>query len=234
MNEMRENFDNQEIEIDLGRLLIEFKNKWKFILGVTVICVVIAFIMTNFFMTKKYESSADIYLKANTTTSGVIDSNELTTNSKMVNNYMAIIQGDTVLDLVLDDLKLEDKSVKFLKNSLKVTNTTDTEIINIKATTDDPQLSKDIVDSTVNEFFGYVKEQLDVKNLMILNQAKVATAPVSPSLPKNLVLGGMIGIVLSCGIVSLRFLLDKRLRTKEEVETFLEIPVLVEIPFIEE
>lgn len=234
MNQEKEIFNNQELEIDLGRLLVEFRKKFKFIISITLICVAISFIATNFFMTKKYESSADIYLKSNTNASGTIDYNELNTNSKMVNNYMAIIKGDTVLDLVLKDLNLEDKNVRFLKNSLTVTNTTDTEIINIKAITDDPQLSKDIVDSTVSEFFEYVKEQLDVKNLMILNQAKVATAPVSPSLLKNIMMGGLIGIVISCGVVSLRFVLDKRLRTKEDVESYLEIPVLVEIPFFED
>ena len=234
MNQVKENLNNQELEIDLGRLLAEFRKKLKFIIAVTIICIVGSLIVTNFFMTKKYESSAEIYLKSNTNTSGTIDYNELNTNSKMINNYMAIIKGDTVLDLVLKDLSLEDENVSFLKNAVTVSNTMNTEIINIKAVTDDPQFSKDIVDSTVSQFFGYVKEQLDIKNLMILNHAKVAKSPVSPSLSKNMLMGALLGIVFSCGIITLRFVLDKRLRTKEDAEAYLDIPVLVEIPAFED
>ena len=50
-----------------------------------------------------------MYLKPNTTETGTIDYNAINANSKMVNNYMLIMQGDSVLDKVTKTLKLEDK-----------------------------------------------------------------------------------------------------------------------------
>lgn len=225
---------NEEIEIDLSRLFNEIKKKLKFIILLAIIGAVIAFIVTTMFMTKKYASSADIYPKTNTTDTGTIDYNALTANSKMVNNYMAIIQGDSVLDEVTKKLKLENRGAGFVKNSLSVTNAADTEIIKITATTDDAKLSKDIVDVTVEEFISYVKDKIDIKNIMILNQAKVETTAVSPNVKMNVVIGALLGIMVSGGIVVLRFLLDKRLHTKDDVESYLEIPVLAEIPYYEE
>lgn len=225
---------NEEIEIDLSRLFNEIKKKLKFIILLALIGAVIAFIFTTMFMTKKYASSADIYPKTNTTDTGTIDYNALTANSKMVNNYMAIIQGDSVLDEVTKKLKLEDRGENFVKNSLSVTNETDTEIIKITATTDNAELSKDIVDATVEEFISYVKDKIEVKNIMILNQAKVEPTAVSPNVKMNIVIGALLGIMVSGGIVVLRFLLDKRLHTKDDVESYLEIPVLAEIPYYEE
>lgn len=235
MEELRNTTEsNEEIEIDLSRLFNEIKKKMKFIVLLAFIGAILGFVVTTMFMTKKYASSADIYPKTNTTDTGTLDYNSLTANSKMVNNYMAIIQGDSVLDEVTKTLKLEDRGENFVKKSLSVTNETNTEIIKITATTDDPQLSKDIVDETVQQFISYVKDKIDVKNIMILNQAKVEKTPVSPSVKMNVVIGALLGIVVSGGIVVLRFLLDKRLHTKDDVESYLEIPVLAEVPYYED
>ena len=56
-----------------------------------------------------------MYLKPNTTETGTIDYNAINANSKMVNNYMLIMQGDSVLDKVTKTLKLEDKGRILLK-----------------------------------------------------------------------------------------------------------------------
>lgn len=235
MENLKSNVENnEEIEIDLSRLLTEIRKKIKFIILVGIIGGAIAFTFTNFFISKKYESSARIYLKPNTTETGSIDYNTLTANSKMVNNYMLMIQGDSILDKVTETLKLEDKGENFLKESLSVTNETDSEIIKVTARTEDPELSKDIVSAVVDQFFSDVKAKLDVKNLMIIDQAKVEETPVAPNKKINTALGILAGIAISGGIVVLRFLLDKRMHTKEDVESYLEIPVLAEIPYYED
>lgn len=226
--------NNEELEIDLSRLFTEIRKKIKFIILVGIIGGAIAFTFTNFFISKKYESSARIYLKPNTTETGSIDYNTLTANSKMVNNYMLMIQGDSILDKVTETLKLEDKGENFVKESLSVTNETDSEIIKVTARTEDPELSKDIVSAVVDQFFSDVKAKLDVKNLMIIDQAKVEETPVAPNKKINTALGILAGIAISGGIVVLRFLLDKRMHTKEDVESYLEIPVLAEIPYYED
>ena len=69
---------------------------------------------------------------------------------------------------------------------------------------------------------------------MILNQAKVEETPVAPNVKMNVVIGALLGIMISGGIVVLRFLLDKRLHTKDDVEAYLEIPVLAEVPYFED
>lgn len=224
--------NDDEIQIDLSRLLAELRKKMKFIVLVTLICIVVSFIVTNFMLDKKYDSQANIYLKPNITENGTIDSAALNANSKMVNNYVLMLKGDTLLTEVANKLKVEN--VGLVKNAISVTNVTDSEIISISARTEDPQLSKDIVETTVNLFFESMKDKLDIKNMTILDQPKVNKSAVYPNLPKNLVLGALLGIMLSCGIIVVEFLLDKRLHSKDDAEAFLGIPVLAEIPWVDE
>ena len=124
---------------------------------------VIAFLVTNFFMTKKYASSARIYLIPKVTEQGYADYNAVNSNSKMVNNYVSLMQGETILSKVADELNIEN--VEEVKNSLSITNVNETEIIDVKATTDDPKKSQAIVSKTVDIFFKEMQEKLDIKNM---------------------------------------------------------------------
>lgn len=231
---MEENIQNEEVvTIDLGQLMKKLRKSWKFIVLSTVICGIIAFALTTFFMTKKYASSSSIYLvpKINTET-GVVDYNALTANSKQVNNYMYMLKGENILSKVAKELDISN--VNELTKAISVSNDANTEIIKVKATTNDPKKSQQIVVSTINTFFKEVKAKLDVKNMTVLDNAKVNPVPVSPNEKLNTIIGILLGILCSCGYVLMKFLLDKRLTTKAEAERFLGIPVLAEIPFYED
>ena len=110
----------------------------------------------------------------------------------------------------------------------------ETEIIDVKATTDDPKKSQAIVSKTVDIFFKEMQEKLDIKNMTISDQPKVNDVPVSPSKKMNTAIGAMAGLLLSCGYVFLQYLFDKRLKNKAEAESFLGVPVLGEIPWFED
>ena len=226
------NKTNDEIEIDISALMKLLKKNIKMIVISTVLGAVIAFLVTNFFMTKKYASTARIYLVPKVTEQGVVDSTALNSNSKMVNNYMSLMQGETILSKVADELNIEN--VEEVKNSLSITNVNETEIIDVKATTDDPKKSQAIVSKTVDIFFKEMQEKLDIKNMTISDQPKVNDVPVSPSKKMNTAIGAMAGLLLSCGYVFLQYLFDKRLKTKAEAESFLGVPVLGEIPWFED
>lgn len=233
MNEFNEQQQvTDEVEIDISALIKLLKKNVKMILICTILCAVIAFLITNFFMTKKYASQARIYLKPNVTEQGIIDSTALASNSKMVNNYVSLMQGETILSKVAENLGIEN--VEEVKKSLSITNETETEIITVKATTDDPKKSQQIVQNTVDIFFQEMKEKLDIKNMTISDQPKVDDIPVAPSKKMNTAIGAVLGLFLSCGYIFLQYLFDKRLKTKSEAESFLGVPVLGEIPWFED
>ncbi|WP_270360429.1 Wzz/FepE/Etk N-terminal domain-containing protein, partial [[Eubacterium] hominis] len=123
------NKTNDEIEIDISALMKLLKKNIKMIVICTVLGAVIAFLVTNFFMTKKYASSARIYLIPKVTEQGYADYNAVNSNSKMVNNYVSLMQGETILSKVADELNIEN--VEEVKNSLSITNVNETEIIDV-------------------------------------------------------------------------------------------------------
>ncbi|MEG0093796.1 MAG: Wzz/FepE/Etk N-terminal domain-containing protein [Erysipelotrichaceae bacterium] len=229
-NLKKENDD--EMEIDLGQLFKLFKKNLRFILLVTIITTIVAFVVTMFFIDKKYASEARIYLTPKVSEQGVVDGTTVNSNNMLVNNYVSILKGENILSKVAEELNIP--SVVEIKQGLEVTNEANTQIISVVAKTDNPTKSKMIAETTVNLFFTEMKDKLNISNMTILDSPKINNVAVSPSLKINLLIGAFGGAFIAMGFIFLKFILDKRIRTRNELENFLDIPVLVEIPFFDE
>lgn len=220
----------EEDVIDLTELLAQVKRHIKMIIVVTLACALIVGIYTVFFVKKQYSSTTRIYSKPEVT-EGTVNYSEITANNLMVNNYIEMIKGNNIQSQIAKTLDMEKTEVK---SSLNVTNDTDTQIISITATTDDPALAKNLADTTVEVFRNEVKESLNVTNIIIIDEAEVNNTAVSPSLKKNLLIGAMAGIILSLAYVFIQFMFDTRIHNKDEAEKYLGIPMLGSVPYLED
>ena len=214
---------NDEVQIDLSELFKLIRKHLKSIVIFMLIGAILVGAYTAFMVDKKYSSQGTILLKAEVI-DGAIDNNQLNSNESMVANYIELLQGNNIQDI----------SSGLVSNALQVSNTEDTQIIEISATTTDPGLSKRIVDETINVFTETVKEILDVSNIIMVDNAEINTAPVSPNIQKNMVLGAVAGIVISLGYILLTYLLDSKIKNADVAEQVLNLPVLGIVPYFED
>ncbi len=215
-------------EIDLLEL---FRAVLKYIKLIIILCVVFGlcgFLVTKLLITPTYTASTSIYLTPQINDSGALDYNSQMANSKLVTNVLKLMTQNNIMSEVAKDVGLENAAS--VKKCISVTNESNTEIITVKATTTDPKLSKDIANGTVNTFIKTMQKNLNVRNIEIVDKAKLSYVPSGPNIKKNTLLATMVGFVLGCGYAALKFLLDNRLRTKEEAEKYLGIPVFAEFP----
>lgn len=73
-------------------------------------------------------------------------------------------------------------------------------------------------------------EELNLSDISIVNEAQINRIPVSPNKKKNTLIGSFIGLLGGIGIVVFRFLFNKHFINDKEVEMFLGVDVLAEIP----
>ena len=227
---MDKNELNDEVEIDLAQLLKLLKKNIRLIIILALVGIIIAASATTFLISKKYQSQGSVLLKADVV-NGSLDSTQVNTNKMMVNNYVKLLQGNNIQDQVAKNLNITSAEVR---SSLSITNTTDTQIIEISSTTVDPGLSKRIVDETISVFTTLIQEKLDVTNVTIVDQPEVNPNPVSPSMVKNVIIGAVAGIVISLGYLLLTYLLDTKIKNGEQAEQYLGVPLLGIVPFFEE
>ena len=221
--------NEEEDTIDLMEIFKQLKTHIRSIILTTLLVALLVGVVTVFFIPKKYESTVRLYLKPDSST-GVSDYSQVNANNLLVNNYVEMIKGNNITEKAANELKLDQEEVS---KALSVSNETNTQVISITSTTTDPALSKRIVDQVTKTFRDEVRENLNVTNITIIDNSKIATSPVSPSLPKNLAIGALAGAVLSIAFVIIRMLMDTRIHNKDEAEQYLGIPNLGAVPFIE-
>ncbi len=219
--------DDNDVEIDLTKLweLVK-KNIW-LLISVTLICGICTGLFTWLVIPEKYASSGTLFLTPKVT-EGLVDYNSLNTNQKLVNNVMNLLTQDNIMTKVAQETGLE--TAQQVRKTLTITNTPNTEIITVTATTKDPKLSKEIATDTINTFVTEMSESLNVQNIKITDEPKLEYDPVSPSIPKNSLIGALIGFVGVMAYLFVRLITDKHLRTSREVEAFLGLPVYIELP----
>uniref|UniRef100_UPI0025B03060 YveK family protein n=2 Tax=Faecalibaculum rodentium TaxID=1702221 RepID=UPI0025B03060 len=179
---------------------------------------------------KTYAASGTLFLTPRVQ-EGEIDINSLNSNQKLVNNVINLLTQDNIMSMVAQETGMA--SSEEVRDALSITNTDNTEIITVTATTEDPKLSKEIATTTINTFIDTMKDSLNVQNIQITDQPKLSYEPVGPSIKKNAAIGGLAGLVLGLGFLVIHMLTDKRLKTREEAEKYLGLPVYAELPDLE-
>lgn len=214
--------------IDLMELFRAILKHIKLIIVLCILFGVGGFFGTKLLIAPTYTASTSIYLTPQISESGSLDYNSQMANSKLVTNAVNLLTQNNIMSEVAKDVGLD--SASSVKKFVSVTNESNTEIITISATTTDPKLSKDIANDTVSTFIRTMQKNLNVRNIEVVDKAKLSYVPSGPNVKKNTMMAGVVGLLVGVGYAVLKLLLDNRLRTKEEAEKYLGIPVFCEIP----
>lgn len=232
VNSWKEEDKNEDVEIDLVEIWQVIKKQFGLLVVIVILCAILAGVISKFFIAPKYTSSSTIFLTPSISETGVVDYTSQNSNEKLVNNVMALLVQDNILSEVAKQTGME--SVEDLRNQIKVSNDTNTTLVKVEATTLDPKLSKNIVNSTVNVFIDTMQENLNLKNIEIVDKAKLSYEPSGPNVKKNILMGAAAGFVIDALIVALKVLTNTKLKSKEEAEKYLKLPVFCELPVIKD
>lgn len=232
VNSWQEEDKNEDVEIDLVEIWQVIKKQFGLLVVIVILCAILAGVISKFFIAPKYTSSSTIFLTPSISESGVVDFTSQNSNEKLVNNVMALLVQDNILSEVAKQTGME--SIEELRDQIEVSNDTNTTLVKVEATTLDPKLSKNIVNSMVNIFIDTMQENLNLKNIEIVDKAKLSYEPSGPNVKKNILIGAAAGFVIDALIVVLKVLTNTRLKSKEEAEKYLNLPVFCELPVIKD
>ena len=225
--------DSDEVTIDLGRMAEIAGKMWPKLFLILLVFSAAAYFGTVMLIPKEYTASSKIVIVAkNDNSNQTISYTEVQTAQKLTSTYTQIMQSEAISDIVIKDLSLDQKGYtnKTYNSVVKITSEDNTEVMNISATTRDPQLSADLANDVVNVFKSKIYDIMQIENVTVLNTAKVPQTPSGPSVTKNTAIGALIGLLLDFLWVFLRTLHDTKLKTEEEVKDVLGYPVIGIIP----
>lgn len=222
---------DDEIEIDLKEVFYLLLSHWKSIFLAMLIGAAIFGAYHTFLLKPSYQADASIYI---TSTDSMISFSDLQLSAALTDDYANIIKSRTVLNRVIDELDL-NLNYKQLGALISVENPDSTHIVDIKVTCDDPELSRNITNALMNISVDQIYQVIGSGEPTVIDYAMAeAVQDVTPSLKKYLMLGALLGALIVCAIVVLRMLTDTTLKSVDDIDRYLHLPVLAAVPYYRE
>ena len=220
-----------EEELDLTRLFFALIKRIWLILIIAVVSACGAATYTHFRIEPTYTSTSSmVVLTKETTLTSLAD---LQLGSQLTKDYTVLITSRPVLETVIDNLGIE-MSYKTLKQQIAIQNPEDTRILYISVTTNDARQAKAIVDELASVSALFIGDTLEITPPKIIEEGEVAAVKTGPNLTKNTILGFLGGMVLICAVIIILELLNDSIRSEEDVEKYLGLPVLAVVTNKEE
>lgn len=222
---------DDEIEIDLKDLFFELLNNWVMIGISTVLVAAIAFCISAFLMVPQYESTSELYVLSKSTS--ITQLADIQMGSNLTNDYIVVVKGRPVLEQVIANLGL-DETYTSLKDCVSTANPSNSRIIQITVTDEDPDRAKAIADEIAKVGSAFIAEKMKQDEPTIIQYGYADGNPVSPNKTMNTVLGAAIGAFLAMAIVVISYLMNDTIMSTDDIERKLGLNVLGTLPLEEE
>ena len=222
--------EQNTMEIDVFHL---FKILWKRKILIALVAIVagaLAFAYSAFIVKPEFTSTTRIYVvNRNQGDKPGLTNQDLQAGSYLVKDYREIILSQDVLEKVTSNLKL-DLSPKDLAKKVKVTVPVDTRIVSISVNDRVPEEASRIANSLREVAAEKIISITRVSDVTTLEEARPATAPSSPNIRRNTIIGLLGGTVFTVIVVLIVELVDTRVKRPEDIEDVMQIALLGVVP----
>lgn len=229
--ENRNRVETDEMEIDLGEILLLLVNKLPLMIAVGLCVAMLAFLGSKFVLSPVYESTTKIYILNKQDNTSVTYA-DLQMGTQLTKDYAEMIKSRFVLEAVIEQLGLEE-DYEDLSKMVSVTTPTDTRVLSITVSDKSPVRAMRIANAVREASADHIGNVMDIEAVNVVETANVPTHKASPHTGKNTLLGGILGMFLVAAIVVIAHLLNDTVRTAEDVERYLGLPTLAVIPMNE-
>lgn len=227
---------DDELEIDLQQLFGALLNKAWLIGLVAVVCAVLAFLGSLLFITPQYKSAAMFYVNNNSMSLGdvasSITSSDISASRGLVKSYIVILNTRETLNDVIDYAEL-DRTYGELKGMISAEAVDATEIFQVVVTSPNAKEAETIANAIAYILPKRITSIIDGTSAKVVEAAVVAARPSSPSYTKNAMIGLLLGMVLSGGVIVLITLMDTVIRKEEDITQTTQYPILAAVPDME-
>jgi capsular polysaccharide biosynthesis protein len=213
-------------EMELMQYWNMLKRRFLLIISVTLVAVLIIGSYSFFLQEKEYEASATLLIQSQKESDKIVY-NDLMANQKLIKTYGEIIKSRQIAEDVVRKLPIKMTAEQAL-SQIRVTTANDSLITSITGTSTDPKVAVMLANGFAESFSKNLNSIMKVDNVSILDEAKESSTP-TPVRPKpimNMIIALIFGFFLGVGITILLEFLDNTIKSEEDVEKNLGLPVL--------
>lgn len=213
-------------------LLELFKLLKKHLTLVVVLPVVLAIATAGVswgLMQNQYTATVSVYvLTSSSSEQNTIQNSDLTASQLMANDIAELANSDIVAERTAEELGMSS-----LKGyDISVSSSTTTRVIEISVTTGQSDAAAVVANKIAEVLSSVAQDVMGVESVNVVDQAKAPEAPSGPNRVMYTAVAFLAGIFLAVAIVVVMDMVNTRVRTPEEAEELLGVPVIGRIPKI--
>lgn len=229
---MNQDVQNTEtIEIDLKEIFFVLWKKLGIIILSGALLALVAMIFTQLFVAPKYVSKTTMYV-LNRQSSDTITNSDVQSSTYLTKDYAVMIKSRTVIEATIAQLGL-DLTYEEMLNKVSVSTTTDTRVLEISVTDTDPYVAQEIASTVRDAAAAHIRKVMVAEAVNVVDEANIPNKKSGPSVMKNGVIAGVIGCFLAVVIVLVLYILNDTIKTQDDVEHYLGLSTLGNIPLSE-
>ena len=228
-NEQR---NNEEVEIDLRQIFSVILSKIVVIILVGAIFGLVALICSKMLIKPTYESTTSLYV-LNRQSQGTTTYSDLQSSTQLTQDYVVLVTSRSVIEKVISELKLDMTNEELVK-MINVNTPTNTRVLEITVSSHDQKQAKEIADKVADVSADSIGQIMQTEKVTRIDAAQLPEKPVSPDVVKNGIIAVLLGIIIATAVVIVRFVMNDRINTSEDIEKYLGISTLALIPLSDE
>ncbi|MCD7754120.1 MAG: Wzz/FepE/Etk N-terminal domain-containing protein [Clostridiales bacterium] len=216
--------------VTLGDLWGIFVKRLWIIVLVAVLAVGVVFAAVQLTYTPAYSSTATLYiLRQDDDASSSSTSSDFSLALNVVNDCTYLLKSHAVVDEVISALGL-DMSYDDLTEMISASNPDDTRILEVTVEASTPKQAKEIVDTLCEIGQEKITEAMGFQQVNFYEKGTLEEEPCNVVSLTTYAMIGIIAAVLCYSAFLIAFLLDDRIGTEEDIQRYLGLSLLGEIP----
>ena len=220
----------EEEVIDLREYFSIIKKKWYIMAILCVICVAISSVYSFFIAKPVYQAETTLIVKTEKTEgTNSLSNDQVMVSQKLALTYGEIIKSRKVLDEVIKNLNLKESNGS-LASKISVSTVTDTQIIKVSVQDTDNDNAAKIANEIPKVFAKEAIRIADANGVEVIDKAQTPVNPVSPNKKMNILIAGVLGVMIGLFIIILIEFLNNKIKTPQDIEKELGLPLLGVIP----
>lgn len=228
-----------EKTLDFKVIFYMLRKKIVWIVIATVIGALASFLFSEYMIPEQFTSSAQIYIsnKQGVQTDGNVNYGDLTAARSLASTYCVILKAEKAKGYLREKLTVNEE-YQSLPNrgsySISVSVTDETEVLRVTVTSRNPKVSSIVCNTMLDVSVDLISEIFEGGRAHPLGTAYPNYNPTSPNVRSNMFMGATIAFVAVCVLIVLWAMLDNRVKDEQDFVSKVHIPVLGEVPSINE
>ena len=217
-------------ELDFRSFFLVLLQSLRLIIAVAVAMAVVFGVATGLLTVDTYSARCSMYIM-NTSqqdNSTGVSANGLEASQRLVDECIILIKSNNVMGEVSEAVNARgfDTTPESVRASLSLTAVENSALLRLISTTEDPELSQVICEEVMEYAPSVVNYAM--RGLVTMNKIDDVSdsSKNSPMVARNAILGGVFGMLLICGLILVRYLMDNTIKDEKDIKTRFNVNVL--------